>query len=365
MSVAPCPQCGRPADRARGRFCLGCGEDLEDDPPTPARGQPTRPPPRPSPCLSVAPEREWSGRTYNPPPVEEPPRPVVSPTFNPPRPWRDPAPPRTPPPPYDAPPQPCLSVARRWTPVRAPEAPAEVGPPDPARLLQPARPDLPFYRAALADLRSPFEAWERAVARGWISEEESARPDRTFLALVPCEACGGQPRGADTTPCLRCMRTGQARVAWRAPSSVALCAALVADLDGVRRAEELAREAVARFARAHEALTDGGSPVRPQRVLWSAPCIQALGMVPYDRLFQLEGALGAPRGGRPEPSLPLELDAAVRWRLQDRLRSDMLFHDRWRDGALPNPYEPLLALWDTGYAMVSLNRERIGLLAPC
>lgn len=204
------------------------------------------------------------------------------------------------------------------------------------------------------------ETWESLATEGVIPQAWVGDPGRVF----------GSPE-----------RKG----ASEAPAELAMALALAADVPGVLRAEQLAREVLARIA--------PWCAWRPRCVLWrlvdplrwTAPHGAQAGV--FQRLAQ-EAAVALHRAGDPYRGMPSghhrtlkrtrygaaafwDLHRASLWRyvVSRGLRLPALhivpaelqgrhFHE------VPDPFEPLVHLWTTGYALERISAEHLVLVAP-
>lgn len=194
-------------------------------------------------------------------------------------------------------------------------------------LLRPSRPRRDEALAAVADLdvaQGP-EAWETLAARGWIPMEWVGDDARRFVTSFGTHDV--------------------------APSTRDEAAALAADVDGVRRAEDLARELLSRMRPFGLA--------QPPRVAWRV----------------VDPSFWSPRRGwYLTPALPRTFGDAVGvvpsggasppwW---DLARFDVAWADGWHRiaDAPPNAVEPLAALWMLGYALDAVTDDAVVLAAP-
>jgi hypothetical protein len=228
---------------------------------------------------------------------------------------------------------------------------------DPARVLRPERPRLALARAVAAGYDDAVAAWEALAASGVIPLAWVGDPGRLFA----CLDCGGIGTIDDET--------------FHAPAahpwSVETAVAFAADPAGVLRAEALAREVVARLA-------PWGVP-QPARVVWrvGAPrdATPAALAPPMDAAWRAWSAV--PRAARlarvPQGSLPdgvwglvdSQFVAAQQWAACAAVDGGTVLRgEPVRFADLPDPFAPLVALWETGYALDAITAEAVVLVAP-
>ncbi|MCP3164096.1 hypothetical protein [Myxococcus qinghaiensis] len=150
------------------------------------------------------------------------------------------------------------------------------------------------------------------------------------------------------------------------------CLALAGDPIGIAQAEVHAAEVARRLA-------PWGAPI-PMRIAWrvidpsrigpakdpARSLIQrtlfadAVASAEYNRAFtQSRTAFKSRFNVRAEARVDFALDAA--WRA---VGGRLALPDGLVPGPLPNPFEPLLAIWTLGYALYAIRRQGLTLLAP-
>mgnify|MGYP001468055106 CR=1 FL=1 len=150
----------------------------------------------------------------------------------------------------------------------------------------------------------------------------------------------------------------------RAPTRVRTVAALAADPQGIRQAEALAFEALARFAQAESALMERPPRPLPTAVVWCPVEPWALGRALITEQYLVSQGYIRRYGRDFKPLLPAGLDAEVLARIHPRVQDVYMGLDSWQPPALPNPFEPLAALWELGYGQVGLSVNAVYLLLP-
>lgn len=244
--------------------------------------------------------------------------------------------------------------------------------------------------AADAAAREPEtrEAWERLAARGLIPLDWIDHPRRGFVMDARVAVTRGLATAA--TPTIRVPGEGRA-VVLSSPPDPLVTFALGRDAAGVATAEDLAREYLARLA----PFAPPGSPA-PDRVLWSALPASGLAPLPPSGRPGVAGATVASElvaraiGARAYDlaqftSLAREAD---RWRVHEIIARPILDATRWRAAAaeglavpppsgpgaphsvegrsfaeVASPFEALVALWRTGYAIRRVTPDGILMVA--
>jgi hypothetical protein len=242
------------------------------------------------------------------------------------------------------------------------------------------------------DPARPFWLLAHRTAHGWTCEacRGSGRMKhpgvRGMIRCLGCNGTGGAPAIADPAELWEALSTsGVIPDAWvgdagRAfacdsrrcacegreqrphPWSVAACVAFASDVAGVTQAEALARECVARLA-------PWGAP-QPQRVVWRVVDPATWRPARVDALAQAERETFPP--GPPSPPMPPRRGET--WALR-AFRDHTSAHKGWparnrglwRTVRLPDradPFEPLLALWATGYALDAITDDAVVLVCP-
>jgi hypothetical protein len=263
-----------------------------------------------------------------------------------------------------------------------------------ARVFEPERSRLSAAREAVDGCDDPAEAWEMLAARGFIPSEWLGDGERVFAEDERPPALG--ERGFNDQPTYAAVRRyleEGPRLCDVPPTVVAACA-LACDTSGVSTAERVAREAVRRLAA-------WGAP-QPTRVCWRIVTPDAWETQPGDwRHMPAAMAVGA--AFVPTPTLEKNIMRArfydfgtPRWRAAFTWESAALWRvvslgnaviatarsevrDRLEQGgypsippelakqrfsAVPNPFEPLLSLWASGYALDAITPSLIVLAAP-
>lgn len=190
-------------------------------------------------------------------------------------------------------------------------------------LFRPSRPQAAVVREVRDELGAVgvAEAWETLASRGAIPMDWIDDDGRRFAG------------------------EGGAVAAW--PCDLATAFAVASDIAGARSAEALARELVWR-------MRELGLP-QPRRVAWRAvdPAFWRPG-----RGWFLTGELALVMGATPPAA------TAPPW--WDLARFDVDGADAWRGVSekVPNPFEPLAALWLLGYAVDLVNDDAVVLATP-
>lgn len=273
---------------------------------------------------------------------------------------------------------------------------------DLARVLNPSRPRLDDARAVADDLatRDAAALWEALAARAVIPLDWVAHPARAFedprwrvstepqpdgTVALPIRGAPGAPSEDDAglLALARAMaqRAGDAglhaaALERLAPPTVPACVAFASDPEGVATAEALAREVMARLA-------PWATP-QPPLVLWRV-CGRwhvtgerawgplRVASTPRMILPRL-GAAMRRRSGEDTPTWSARGDAvsAAAWR--DAASSGRVVPATLLDGPLPaavagrrfadlpDPFAPLVALWNTGYALEAITPRAVVLV---
>lgn len=160
------------------------------------------------------------------------------------------------------------------------------------------------------------------------------------------------------------------------PLSIRDAITFAADPEGMLTAEQLAREFSARLRPLGERA--------PQRVLWRVVPYPELSasrtrtLAPFaslGRALRMDlGALGDPRrfAGIRDTAALYDLSVAARWQalrvssatISEELARYAGLDPQTKFAELANPFEPLLGVWATGYAVEAVTDQAIFLLAP-
>lgn len=243
------------------------------------------------------------------------------------------------------------------------------------RILRPDRPRLADARAAVAGISDPREAWEVLATRGLVRDDARPAPHRDF-APQPSDVLVLTPTGV---------------ASWRpqpTPTTVRAAVAIASDPAGIATAEALVCEV-------RQRLEPWGVP-RPRGIRWRIE-ERPWGGMAADRPW-MPSWPAVHRFGDPDAvgqQLPGEFWR--RWPLNTRslgrrFAQDLAAHAEWRRlvargarvtptcaavpvtpgasvvgmafAALPDPFEPLLAVWGLGYAVDAIAEEVVVLVAP-
>ncbi len=241
-------------------------------------------------------------------------------------------------------------------------------------------PSVAFDTIGPSGIVEPRAAWEAMYSAGLIPASWIEAPDRMFA----CYFCNGNPSGTPTHyPCPKCV--GNWGSAY--PTSLAQCVAFAADVEGVLAAEQLAREAIQRLI--------PWKVDRPTQVVWDAISADPNKPVPLDEDSPLVLQIGAElrmamrldvkfidtneMGNAPKNLTPaweshrMKVLAAAWERGVAANGSIRALYDYGQEIVnkrflwmrdLPNPYEPLAKLWETGYVLNSIDDRSICLSMP-
>jgi hypothetical protein len=236
--------------------------------------------------------------------------------------------------------------------------------------------------AKAAVVMAADEAWELLASRGFVAIEwlgDEGRGFRTHIeqgivrAELPEYVSRWRARGGEKPA-----RSKGADGLYGAPQTLRACVALAADREGLEAAEVLVREVVTRLA------PWGVAPVRTvswrtvdaarwrteRQSWWSEPLRSTIASVLKSMHFTLPPGYG-PTDPPPRPSwwslAAAEGSLAKLWdelRAEGVARADGVDSSLLRDfSALPNPYEPLLSIWSTGFVFDELKGDEAVLVA--
>ncbi|MDP3277674.1 MAG: hypothetical protein Q8Q09_21000 [Deltaproteobacteria bacterium] len=262
------------------------------------------------------------------------------------------------------------------------------------RVFRPSQDHRALSRAAVEGVEDPAEAWEVLASRGvipatWVdSSERVFALDETPMGLEP----GSRSGTATHDGVLAYLSRGP--TVQDVPPTVDAVVALGADVKGVTTAEQVAREAVRRLA-------PFGVP-QPNLVCWRVVDVASWATQPGDyRHMPVAIVLNQAfeRGevhdrslkraklhpfGTPAWRAAFTWECAGQWRAAARTNSVILSArapciEQIRDSGYPpiaetlygekfsslaNPFEPLLSLWASGYALDAITPTMIVLAAP-
>ncbi len=263
-----------------------------------------------------------------------------------------------------------------------------------ARVFKPERSKLDEARAVVRGIDDPAEAWETFAARGFVPSEWLADGERVFAEDERPPALA--PRGFNDQPTYDAVRAyleAGPRLCDVPPTVLSACS-LACDVTGVSTAERVAREAVRRLA-------EWGAP-QPSRVCWRIvepedwetqpgdwrhmPAAMAVGaaFIPTPTTEKSVMRARLYDFGTPAWRAAFTWECAAIWRIVSQgnrqiaaLESDVA--ERVEQGGypaipsavrqkrfdhLPNPFETLLSLWASGYALDAITPSLIVLAAP-
>lgn len=226
------------------------------------------------------------------------------------------------------------------------------------------------------------EAWEMLSSRGLVPVEWLGAEGRGFrshieqgIARAPAPeyptwrrrdagAVGGAPRGEDP------LHT--------APVTLRECVAIASDCAGASAAETLVHEVLARLepwgvrraSRITWRVVDAARWRTERQSYWGEPLRAAVARVLEGSAYKLPAGYG-PADASPRPSWwALAAAESELARLWESLRADRVQVPKeasdgsaWDFAALPNPYEPLLAIWSTGFVFDELRADEAVLVA--
>jgi hypothetical protein len=261
------------------------------------------------------------------------------------------------------------SLTLRWKSGAAPE------------LEQTSRCSVSGERAEMSVTIAVDEAWEMLCARGFVSDEWLASESRGFRTHIeqgisPTELPANVRRWrAATVP--KASARG-ADPCSPAPTSLRACVTMAADAAGAVATEVLVREALerlepwgaSRVRRLSWRVVDASRWRTVRQSYWTESLRLTLASVLKDRQFDLPRGYG-PTDAPPPPawwSLAAAESALARlWeemRAAGVARADGIDAARLRDfRTLPNPYEPLLAIWSTGFVLDELMPDEAVIVA--
>ena len=215
-------------------------------------------------------------------------------------------------------------------------------------------------------LRDPAEAWELLAARGVIPRAWVERDPGRRRARCECLVCAIHTRPSVRARCPACRGVGGAVSDGAAPPTVRGCLTLASDPDGVERAEALARELSVRLG-----ARCAGDPAITWWVIaapWTFPGDHTAGG-PLSRArqgtnerhaasYHLDPVGEHPRYIAPMKALRAVCDAGGSY----QAASDVFGQVAW-EGPGPNPYDALVAVWLTGYAVADVTDDGVTLVA--
>ncbi|MBL8683982.1 MAG: hypothetical protein JNK05_32720 [Myxococcales bacterium] len=224
------------------------------------------------------------------------------------------------------------------------------------RLLAPARPRAAECLTIVEGCASGDEAWERLCARGVIEPSFALAPHRTFAAPIRTAAADTHSASRCREPeCEHCSPIVWRRSALRAPRSTLAAASLASDPEGIATAESLARECASRLGFAqpksfHWMIAD------PAALVWTAPTLAGLSSsaaLPWEHWSE----------SCPDPyTLSVGALGAFESALDDWLVAVTV--GLYSTSASPTALAPYAALWNSGYALRSLEGDVAILGAP-
>jgi hypothetical protein len=228
---------------------------------------------------------------------------------------------------------------------------------------------------------SAEEAWEAVSARGFVPVEWLSAEARSFRghieqgiarAALPAYVNRWRSR-AETEKTAR-----GADPVGSGPLSLRACVSIAADCDGLIATEALVREVLERLEpwgvhkvqRICWRIVDASRWRTERQSYWSESLRATIASVVSEMPFKLPPGYG-PTDPAPKPAwwslAAAESSLAKLWdelATSNVARPDGLHPARLREfRALPNPYEPLLAIWSTGFVFDELTRDEAVLVA--
>lgn len=263
-----------------------------------------------------------------------------------------------------------------------------------ARVFVPSRPRLAEAMAAVDGVDDPAEAWEMLAARGLVPAEWMGDGERVFAEdeRPPALAERGFS-GHPTHAAVRSYLELGPRLCDGPPTVLAACT-LGSDVEGMTTAERVAREAV-------RLLEPWGAP-QPTRICWRIvdpddwetqpgdyrhmPAAVAVGCS-FVATPTVERAILRAKNydfGTPRWRAAFTWECAAQWRYLARTKKKIAatgseVTDRLEQGGYPkiptelasktfaeveSPFDPLLSLWASGYALDAITTHTIVIAAP-
>lgn len=236
--------------------------------------------------------------------------------------------------------------------------------------------------AALSVEMAADEAWEMLSSRGLVPVEWLGHDGRGFrshieqgIARAPTPEYRVRPWRTATVP----ERTARGHDELRAaPATLRECVAIASDCAGASAAETLVHEVLARLApwgvgratRVTWRVVDAARWRTERQSYWGEPLRAALAEALESGGYKLPLGYG-PTDPPMQPSWwSLAAAESELARLWESLRADRVLVPKatreggaWDFAALPNPYEPLLAIWSTGFVFDELREDEAILVA--
>jgi hypothetical protein len=263
-----------------------------------------------------------------------------------------------------------------------------------ARVFAPERPRLEEARSAVEGVEDAAEAWEMLAARGLIPAEWMGDGERVFADDGPPPALADRGFSGHPTHAAVLRYLSEGPLLCDGPPTVLAAWTLGSDVAGMTTAERVAREAV-------RLLAPWGAP-QPSRVCWRIvdpaewdtqpgdyrhmPAAVAVGCS-FVATPTVERAILRAKNydfGTPKWRAAFTWECAAQWRYLARTRNLIAAKssevaERLAQGGYPpipkelsikafseieSPFDPLLSLWASGYALDAITEHVIVIAAP-